>query len=139
MREIRLDKWNRLLSFWESHKAGNPSIFIKTEEQLEELIETLKQIKDNATFGEREGVAFSFYENGSDWINENPNRPKWNLSAKISAPKEEEVIGGYDESEATAKYDKSKMAEEEGEDLPFDEKGNEITEPPADDEKLPWE
>jgi len=123
-----LSKWQKLLSFWPSRNTEQPTAFIKAPEQIEELIELLQFLKDHATFGEGNGISIGLFRNTDEWIQENPNRPTWNLTAKVTLPQEIEVMGGYDERD---------MVEPPGddEDLPFDIPKEET----PSEKKYPWE
>jgi len=89
MREIDISKWNRLLSLWESRKSGQPSALLKNEEQVNELIEILQYLKQYTAFDSGSALAIGVYENSSEWRQGNPNRPRWNLSARITTPKQQ--------------------------------------------------
>jgi len=117
--EINVTKWNRLLSLWESRGTGQPSTLIKSEEELDKLIEALQYFKQYTAFSEGSNLAIGVYENSPEWIQENSKRPRWNLSAKITTPKTQVYTPPDDEE------------------LPFtiDDKGK----VKPNKEKMPWE
>jgi len=123
MREFNVEKWNSILSFWESQKTGTPICVLKSVGQLDDLIEVLTFVKNNAIFDERSSVSVGMYENTAAWMAENPHRPRWNLSVKIGNPK------GRSRQPSEQTFSGNQQAEE----LPHGFEGN------PQKRKLPWE
>lgn len=76
------------MAFWKSKNKGIPISFYKSEEQLQEIITTLKEILSSANFEGSNGVSLIMQSNSK----KNSERaPDWYLNAvyEEEAPEEE--------------------------------------------------
>lgn len=79
---------NNVMAFWKSRNKGIPMSYYKSEEQLQEIITTLKEILSSANFEGSNGVSLIMQPNAKK---SSERAPDWYLNAvyEEGAPEED--------------------------------------------------